>query len=82
MTVLRWLWRGPIVASSAILVGGVRGYQWLIRPLLPPTCRYQPGCSEYFIGAVKKYGPIVGAAKGTWRICRCNPWSKGGFDPP
>ena len=82
MTVLRWLWRGPIVALSAILVGGVRGYQWLIRPLLPPTCRYQPGCSEYFIGAVKKYGPVVGAAKGTWRICRCNPWSKGGFDPP
>jgi putative component of membrane protein insertase Oxa1/YidC/SpoIIIJ protein YidD len=31
---------------------------------------------------VKKYGPVVGAAKGAWRICRCNPWSRGGYDPP
>jgi len=82
MSALRWLWRAPVVAAAAVLVAGVRGYQWLIRPLLPPTCRFEPGCSEYFIGAVKKYGPIVGAVKGTWRICRCNPWSQGGFDPP
>ena len=78
----RWLWRGPILLVSAVLIGGVRVYQWLIRPLLPPMCRYQPGCSEYFIGAVRKYGPVVGPVKGAWRICRCNPWSRGGYDPP
>lgn len=67
---------------TAVLVGGVRGYQYLIRPLLPPTCRFEPGCSEYFIGAVRKHGPVVGGCKGVWRVCRCNPWSAGGYDPP
>ena len=82
MTALHWLWRGPVLAVNAILIGCVRGYQWLIRPLLPPMCKYEPGCSEYFIGSVKKHGPVIGCAKGAWRICRCNPWSKGGYDPP
>jgi len=67
---------------SAVLIVSVRGYQWLIRPWLPPTCRFTPGCSEYFIAAVHKYGPIRGAAKGVWRICRCNPMCAGGYDPP
>jgi uncharacterized protein len=65
-----------------ILVTGVRGYQVCIRPLLPPLCRFQPSCSEYFIQAVTKHGPIRGAAQGVWRICRCHPWSRGGYDPP
>jgi putative membrane protein insertion efficiency factor len=80
--VIRWLWHGPAVALSAVLVAGVRGYQYLIRPLLPPLCRFTPGCSEYFILAVRKYGPVKGAAKGVWRICRCNPFCQGGYDPP
>jgi putative membrane protein insertion efficiency factor len=80
--VIRWLWHGPAVALSAVLVAGVRAYQYLIRPLLPPMCRFTPGCSEYFILAVRKYGPLKGAAKGVWRICRCNPFCQGGFDPP
>lgn len=79
---MSWLWRGPALALSAVVIALVRVYQWCIRPLLPPTCRFEPGCSEYMIGAVKKYGPIVGGAKGVWRICRCNPFSKGGYDPP
>jgi putative membrane protein insertion efficiency factor len=79
---IRWLWRGPAVALSAVLIAGVRGYQYTIRPLLPPTCRFTPGCSEYFILAVRKYGPLKGAAKGVWRICRCNPFCTGGYDPP
>jgi putative membrane protein insertion efficiency factor len=79
---IRWLWHGPAVALSAVLVAGVRGYQYLIRPLLPSTCRFTPGCSEYFILAVRKYGPVKGAAKGVWRICRCNPFCEGGYDPP
>ena len=79
---IRWLWRGPALLTSAVLVAGVRGYQYFIRPLLPPTCRFEPGCSEYMILAVRKYGPVVGTAKGVWRICRCNPFCQGGYDPP
>ncbi len=44
-------------------------------------CRFTPSCSEYTYQAIEKYGVIVGTAKGFWRICRCNPWSKGGWDP-
>lgn len=79
---IRWLWHGSAVLAGGALIAAVRGYQYLIRPLLPPVCRFTPGCSEYFILAVKKYGPVVGAAKGAWRVCRCNPWCQGGYDPP
>jgi putative membrane protein insertion efficiency factor len=64
------------------LVALVRCYQWLISPWLGPTCRYHPSCSEYFIGAVRKYGAIRGAWRGVLRICRCHPWHPGGYDPP
>jgi putative membrane protein insertion efficiency factor len=80
--VIQWLWRGPTFLVSQGLILLVRGYQYFIRPLLPATCRFTPGCSEYFIGSVRKHGPIIGCAKGTWRICRCNPFFPGGYDPP
>lgn len=79
---IRWLWHGPALLASWLLIGLVRVYQYCIRPLLPPSCKFEPSCSEYFILAVCKHGPVVGAAKGTWRVCRCNPWSMGGYDPP
>ncbi|HEV3384038.1 MAG TPA: membrane protein insertion efficiency factor YidD [Gemmata sp.] len=82
MNHLHWIWRGPILAVSGVMILCVRTYQKFIRPALPPMCRFQPGCSEYFILAVKKHGPVVGCAKGAWRICRCNPWNAGGYDPP
>lgn len=69
-------------ALSAFLVGGVRAYQLVLRPVLPALCRFEPSCSEYFIGAVNKYGPLRGTCKGVGRICRCNPWNPGGLDPP
>ncbi|MBS0208768.1 MAG: membrane protein insertion efficiency factor YidD [Planctomycetes bacterium] len=72
----------PRRSLSLVLIGLVRTYQWTIRPLLPPLCRFQPGCSEYFIGAVNKYGPVRGAFRGVGRICRCHPWNPGGYDPP
>jgi uncharacterized protein len=65
-----------------VLIAGVRCYQLLLRPLLPPLCRFEPSCSEYFIAAVNKYGPVRGGCKGVWRICRCGPWTRGGYDPP
>ncbi|HLP98159.1 MAG TPA: membrane protein insertion efficiency factor YidD [Sideroxyarcus sp.] len=59
----------------------IKGYQWLISPVLPPTCRFSPSCSQYSHEAISKYG----AFKGTWlsvkRIGRCNPWHPGGYDP-
>ncbi len=67
---------------SLVLIGGVLAYRALIRPLLPPLCRFEPSCSEYFIRAVKKHGPVCGAVRGTWRICSCNPFNRGGYDPP
>lgn len=79
---MSWLWRGPALVLATTVIAVVRVYQWCVRPLLPPTCRFEPGCSEYMILAVKKYGPIVGGAKGVWRICRCNPFCQGGYDPP
>jgi putative membrane protein insertion efficiency factor len=67
---------------AAVLIGFVRGYQMILRPVLPAVCRFDPSCSEYFILAVRKYGPLRGACKGAWRICRCNPFCHGGYDPP
>ena len=60
----------------------VRIYQRLISPLLGPMCRFEPTCSQYFILAIQKYGLVIGAAKGCWRILRCHPWHPGGHDPP
>ena len=67
---------------GSVLIFLVRIYQKTISPLYGDVCRYEPSCSHYFIGAVEKYGVIVGSIKGIWRICRCNPFSKGGIDPP
>ena len=69
-------------ALAAILIWPVRFYQAAISPMLGPKCRYTPTCSEYFILAVKKYGPFRGALKGIWRMLRCNPFSAGGTDWP
>jgi len=59
----------------------VRCYQRLISPLIRPCCRFIPSCSEYFIQAVEKRGVVVGMALGLWRILRCNPFCRGGYDP-
>jgi putative membrane protein insertion efficiency factor len=67
---------------AGVLVLLVRGYQLLIRPLLPAACRFHPSCSEYFILAVRKYGPLRGAWRGLCRIGRCHPWNPGGIDYP
>ena len=44
-------------------------------------CRFKPTCSEYAISAIEKYGIIKGGIKAIWRVLRCNPWNKGGWDP-
>jgi uncharacterized protein len=59
----------------------IRGYQIGISPLLPPSCRFVPSCSEYGYQAIEKYGIIRGGAMTVWRVLRCNPFGKGGYDP-
>jgi uncharacterized protein len=59
----------------------IRGYQVGISPFLPPSCRFVPSCSEYGYQAIEKYGIIRGGAMTVWRILRCNPFGKGGYDP-
>ena len=56
-------------------------YQKLISPWLGHNCKYYPTCSEYTKQAIEKYGAIKGTIKGVKRIIRCNPFSKGGYDP-
>ncbi|HXG10247.1 MAG TPA: membrane protein insertion efficiency factor YidD [Gemmataceae bacterium] len=73
---------GLSVLLSLLLISAVQLYQAVARPLLPSVCRFTPSCSEYFILAVRKYGPLRGAGKGLRRICRCHPWNPGGYDPP
>jgi putative membrane protein insertion efficiency factor len=76
------LLRGLRLLLATFLILGVRFYQLVLRPVLPSVCRFEPSCSEYFILAVQKHGPVRGACKGVGRICRCNPWNPGGYDPP
>lgn len=73
-----WLLGLPAV----MLMSMARLYQITLSPLLGQRCRFQPTCSNYFVGAVRKYGAVVGTAKGVARICRCHPWHPGGYDPP
>ncbi len=70
--------RNPIKALFIVLI---KGYQGLISPLLPPSCRFSPSCSHYGIEALQKHGLIRGTYLTINRILRCNPWSKGGYDP-
>ncbi|MCI5473585.1 MULTISPECIES: membrane protein insertion efficiency factor YidD [Treponema] len=59
----------------------IRIYQKYISPLFPGCCRFTPTCSEYAIEAIKKYGSGKGTFLAIKRIIRCNPYSKGGYDP-
>lgn len=65
-----------------LMVKFIRFYQIAISPLKPyPTCRFTPTCSQYAIEAIKKHGPIKGGGLAVFRILRCNPFCKGGYDP-
>ncbi|MEG1004031.1 membrane protein insertion efficiency factor YidD [Clostridium sp.] len=56
-------------------------YRKNISPLKNPCCRYVPTCSQYAIEAIEKHGAFRGSLMAIWRILRCNPFSKGGYDP-
>ncbi len=59
----------------------IRGYQLVLRPLLPPSCRFAPSCSEYAHTAILTHGVVRGGALAVRRIARCNAWHPGGYDP-
>ncbi|MCZ6554078.1 MAG: membrane protein insertion efficiency factor YidD [SAR324 cluster bacterium] len=73
--------RSVLQIPQTILIGFIRGYQVLISPVLPASCRFHPSCSEYAREAVSKHG----AGKGSWlslrRLGRCHPFHRGGYDP-
>lgn len=64
------------------LIWLIRGYQNYLSPLKKaPTCKFYPVCSVYAVEALKRFGIFKGTALAVWRILRCNPFSRGGYDP-
>jgi putative membrane protein insertion efficiency factor len=72
--------RGTSPAAKVLIVL-IRGYQRLIGPMLPPSCRYVPSCSQYAIDAVISRGALRGSWLGLRRILRCHPFGGHGLDP-
>lgn len=64
-----------------VLLAIIRFYRAAISPYTKPSCKYIPTCSEYGLEAIERFGAIKGSALTIWRILRCNPFSKGGYDP-
>jgi len=64
-----------------IMIFLIRIYQIFISPLFPPTCRFYPTCSTYFIQALEKHGVVKGSYLGMKRILKCHPGNPGGYDP-
>lgn len=76
--------RAPSNASRiarVVVSAPIVAYRRVISPALPRRCRYEPTCSRYAIQALGEYGILRGAVLAVWRLLRCNPWSRGGYDP-
>ncbi|MGQ0793790.1 MAG: membrane protein insertion efficiency factor YidD [Deltaproteobacteria bacterium] len=70
--------RNPLVFSALLLI---KSYRYFISPVLPPSCRFYPSCSQYCEEAIKKRGFKEGLRLALGRIARCHPLSRGGYDP-
>jgi putative membrane protein insertion efficiency factor len=66
---------------ARLLIGLVRLYQWLLSPLLPPSCRFYPSCSAYAVEALRRHGAVRGLWLTVRRLGRCHPFHPGGLDP-
>ena len=66
---------------KTVLLAMIRFYRKYISPTRPPCCRFIPTCSQYAMEAIEKYGALKGGRMAAWRVLRCNPFSKGGYDP-
>ena len=71
----------PVSVFAKVLIVLVKGYQYLLSPLLGSNCRFTPSCSSYTIEAIRLHGAMKGFLMGVWRILRCHPFSKGGYEP-
>jgi putative membrane protein insertion efficiency factor len=74
---LAWIWLAP--RNAVILF--LKGYRKFISPIYGDVCRYHPTCSAYGLAQVQQRGVLLAVFLTAWRILRCNPFSKGGFDP-
>ncbi|WP_462319180.1 membrane protein insertion efficiency factor YidD [Marinilabilia sp.] len=81
MSLLRKIYEGFKRVLVFLLIIPVRFYQWVISPMIGPSCRYTPTCSVYSVQALKKHGPFKGLWLATKRILSCNPWGGSGYDP-
>ncbi len=64
-----------------LIINLIKIYQRLVSPFFPSSCKFSPSCSKYGIEAINKHGAIKGLILTVKRILKCNPWSKGGYDP-
>ena len=69
-----------MTALRTLAIAPIRFYQRAVSPAIPQRCKYYPTCSEYAVGAVRRYGILSGLVLAAWRLLRCNPLSDGGFD--
>jgi uncharacterized protein len=68
-------------ALGGLLAVPVRAYRLLVSPVLPPSCRFLPTCSDYAVEAIEKHGAVHGMALSLRRLARCHPWGGSGYDP-
>ncbi|MDE6305994.1 MAG: membrane protein insertion efficiency factor YidD [Muribaculaceae bacterium] len=68
-------------AVATLLILPVRFYQLSISPMLPPSCRFTPTCSQYAIEALRRHGAVRGTLLALRRLLRCHPWGGSGYDP-
>lgn len=66
---------------SGLFTGLIKVYQYTISPLTGAKCKFYPSCSCYAADAIERFGVLRGLKMGVWRILRCNPFSRGGYDP-
>ena len=64
-----------------LLLTLLRGYKAVLSPFFLPACRYVPTCSDYAVEAIERYGAFRGSVMATWRVLRCHPFVRGGYDP-
>jgi len=71
----------PSLLLRAVAILPIRGYQLIVSPLLPKSCRFAPSCSHYAVEALQHYGFLRGSYLAAARLLRCHPWADWGFDP-
>lgn len=71
----------PVHWPRLLLIGLVQAYRLLLKPWLGNACRFEPTCSQYALGALRRHGALAGGTLAAGRVLRCHPWCDGGLDP-